>query len=129
MSNDVGRCPSDPGSREPSPAVSALRASIPSAAHTPAPWQHEDDSFGPNHRHSIFAFGKTIAHLYCTKGDEQEDAANARLIAKAPDLGALLLMYSDLDCDFGALAGCGGIGIPPCRGCIIRKTLTEAGLL
>lgn len=110
-------------------AVSPVPASIPSAAHTPAPWRHYDDSSSPNHRHSIVAMGKTVAHIYCTKGDEAEDAANARLIAHAPDLGALLLLYSDMDCDFGAVAGCGGVGTPPCRGCTIRDTLISAGLL
>ena len=73
--------------------------------------------------------GKTIAHVICATGDEHEDAANARLIAAAPDLGALHLLYSDLDCDFGDVAGCRGVGGPPCRGCTIRNTLSQAGLL
>lgn len=54
--------------------------------HTPGPWQHYDDSADATHRHQIAAFGKTVAHVYCTKGDETSDAANARLIAAAPDL-------------------------------------------
>ncbi|RYG88641.1 MAG: hypothetical protein EON59_03840 [Alphaproteobacteria bacterium] len=114
----------------PSPqAVSPVPASIPSACHTPPPWLHKDDSNSPNHRHSIVAMGKTVAHIYCTKGDEVEDAANAKLIAQAHNMGGLLLMYSDLDCSFGVLAGCGGMGTPPCRGCMIRNVLTDAGLL
>lgn len=53
---------------------------------TPGPWFHYDDSDNPQHRHMIAAMGKTVAHIYCTKGDESADAANAALIAAAPDL-------------------------------------------
>ena len=54
--------------------------------HTPGPWIHYDDSDAPSHRHVIAAIGKTIAHVYCTKGHEEKDAINARLIAAAPEL-------------------------------------------
>lgn len=56
------------------------------AKHTPAPWRHYDDSDTANRRHEIVAMGKTVAHIYCTKGMEAEDAANGRLIAAAPAL-------------------------------------------
>lgn len=54
--------------------------------HTPGPWFHYDDTPRRIHGHEIAATGKTVARIYCTKGDEAEDAANARLIAAAPDL-------------------------------------------
>lgn len=54
--------------------------------HTPEPWFHYDDTQHRIHGHEIAATGKTVARIYCTKGDEAEDAANARLIAAAPDL-------------------------------------------
>ncbi len=129
---DDGRLPDGTGLsslRDGAADASPPKASIPSAAFTPPPWRHYDDSDSANHRHSIVAWGKTIAHIYCTKGYEIEDAANARLIAHVHELGQLLLMYADLTCDFGAVAGCGGVGTPPCRGCTIRNTLTSAGLL
>ncbi len=61
------------------------------AAPTPGPWTHYDDSdsrFARAHRHQIAALGKTIAHIYCTNGQEDEDYANARLIAAAPETAA-----------------------------------------
>lgn len=56
--------------------------------HTPGPWRWYDDTdeAGKNNRHEIVAVGKTVARIYATKGAEAEDAANARLIAAAPDL-------------------------------------------
>ena len=54
--------------------------------HTAGPWKHYDDSKQSVHRHQIVAMGKTIAHIYCTNGMEEEDASNARLIAAAPEL-------------------------------------------
>lgn len=54
--------------------------------HTPGPWFHYDDSESVVHRHDISATGKTIARIYCTKGNEDIDAANAHLIAAAPAL-------------------------------------------
>mgnify|MGYP003341995656 CR=1 FL=1 len=54
--------------------------------HTPGPWKHYDDSENSVHRHEIVALGKTVARIYCTNGAQIEDAANARLIAAAPDL-------------------------------------------
>lgn len=54
--------------------------------HTPGPWTHYDDSAASVHRHDIVAKGKTVARVYCTQGDELEDAANARLIAAAPEM-------------------------------------------
>lgn len=62
--------------------------------HTLGPWTHYDDSVNPQHRHMIAAMGKTVAHIYCTNGDEIADKANARLIAAAPDL-LEALMNSD----------------------------------
>jgi hypothetical protein len=63
--------------------------------HSEAPWKHYDDSEAATHRHVIAAMGKTVAHIYCTKGREAEDAANARLIAAAPDmLSALELIIA-----------------------------------
>lgn len=61
---------------------------------TPGPWTHYDDSKNPQHRHVIASRGKTVAHIYCTRGDETPDAANALLIAAAPD------MYEALSCMF-----------------------------
>jgi hypothetical protein len=55
------------------------------SAHTPGPWIHYDDSAdGKTNRHEIQARGKTIAHIYWSVPDQ--DKANARLIAAAPDL-------------------------------------------
>lgn len=56
--------------------------------HTPAPWTHYDDSAPSRYhpQHKIQSRGKSIATVYCTRGDEATDAANARLIAAAPDL-------------------------------------------
>lgn len=54
--------------------------------HTPGPWVTYDDSALPSHRHTVIALGKTIAYIYCTKGDEAQDASNAKLIAAAPEL-------------------------------------------
>lgn len=54
--------------------------------HTPGPWTHYDDSKSHVHRHEIVALGKTVARIYCTNGDEEEDAANARLISAAPQM-------------------------------------------
>jgi len=54
--------------------------------HTPGKWVHYDDSRQSVHRHLIAAMGKTIAHIYCTAGDEAADEANARLIAAAPEM-------------------------------------------
>lgn len=60
--------------------------------HTLGPWTHYDDAevgaLHPNHK--IQSRGKSIATVYCTRGDEVIDAANARLIAAAPDLLATL---------------------------------------
>ncbi len=52
--------------------------------HTPGPWTHYDDCHDTTRRHEIVARGKTIARIYCTRGDEEADRANARLIAAAP---------------------------------------------
>jgi hypothetical protein len=55
------------------------------SAYTPGPWTHYDDSNdGKTNRHEIQARGKTIAHIYCSVPDQ--DFANARLIAAAPDM-------------------------------------------
>ncbi len=63
---------------------------------TPGPWRKHDDGTSPMHRYVVAAFGKTIAYLYCTKSDEAEDNANARLIAAAPDLyEALERMFAE----------------------------------
>lgn len=53
--------------------------------HTQGPWFHYDDSDRSIPRHTVVASGKTISNVYCTKGDEKADQANARLIAAAPD--------------------------------------------
>lgn len=53
------------------------------ASATPGPWVHYDDSKESVHRHEIVALGKTVARIYCTKGMEAEDAANAALIVRA----------------------------------------------
>lgn len=54
--------------------------------HTPGPWRSYDDSASPMHKHTVVAFGRTVAHLYCVKGCEAEDRANSHLIAAAPDM-------------------------------------------
>lgn len=70
------------------------------SGNTPGPWGHYDDSKAATHRHAIVSMGKTIAHVYCTRGDEEADAANARLIAAAPDcLGALRDLLARFDPD------------------------------
>jgi hypothetical protein len=51
--------------------------------HTPTPWSSYSTSDGTNRRHQIVSIGKTIAHIYCTKGNEDEDVANAAFIVKA----------------------------------------------
>lgn len=53
--------------------------------HTPGPWVTYDDH-DSIHRYEILAIGKTIARIYCERGDEATDAANAALIAAAPTL-------------------------------------------
>lgn len=54
------------------------------SGHTKGPWVHYDDSNRAIPRHTVVAAGKTVTTVYCTKGQEDEDAANARLIAAAP---------------------------------------------
>ena len=55
------------------------------AEYTPGPWVHYDDSAdGKTNRHEIAAFGKTICHIYHSV--PEQDKANARLIAAAPEL-------------------------------------------
>ena len=67
--------------------------------YTPGPWTHYDDAT-TTARHEIAASGKTVARVYCTKGDEVVDHANARLIAAAPDLLEALETIM-LDCQTG----------------------------
>ena len=53
--------------------------------YTPGSWTHYDDSAdGKTNRHEIVALGKTICHIYHSV--PLEDAANAKLIAAAPEL-------------------------------------------
>ena len=61
---------------------------------TPAPWTHYDDSDSVTNRHEIVAMGKTVCHIYCSVKDE--DTANAKLIAAAPDLYAALNKLLDV---------------------------------
>ena len=65
------------------------------AAHTPGPWQTNVDDFGTSNTGGAYVgvyddFGKTLAHVLCRdivgSGGENPYAANARLIAAAPDL-------------------------------------------
>jgi hypothetical protein len=58
-------------------------------SHTPGPWTHYDDSKdGKTNRHEIAAMGKTVCHIYHSV--PAEDAANARLIAAAPEMYEML---------------------------------------
>ena len=70
---------------------------IPSKA-TPGPWVHYDDSHdGKTNRHEIVAMGKTVCRIYLSV--PEEDAANARLIAAAPNLLAALKALVPIDFD------------------------------
>lgn len=60
--------------------------------HTPGPWAHYDDSRDrKTNRHEIAAMGKTVCHIYHSV--PEQDAANARLIAAAPDLLAVAQFF------------------------------------
>ena len=51
---------------------------------TQGSWKHYDDSDdGKTNRHEISAWGKTVGRVYCTKGREDQDAANATLLSCA----------------------------------------------
>lgn len=56
------------------------------AKHTPGPWHLEGDRIEADHRHSLLP----VATVYRSPGDEAEDAANAALLAAAPELLASL---------------------------------------
>ena len=68
------------------------------AEHTPGPWAHYDDR-DTTQRHEIAATGKTVARIYCTNGHEEEDDANARLIAAAPELLSALEAIAQIQRD------------------------------
>lgn len=64
-------------------------------AHTPGSWETNVDDFGASNTGGAYVgvyddFGKTLAHVLCRdivgSGGENPYAANARLIAAAPDL-------------------------------------------
>ncbi len=65
--------------------ASPARAAEKAVTHTPGPWTHYDDaqpgSYHPQHK--IQSRGKSIATVYCTRGDEAVDAANAAFIVRA----------------------------------------------
>ena len=64
--------------------------------HTPGPWKFYDDSNdGKTNRIEIVAIGKTVARIYHSV--PAEDLPNARLIAAAPDLLALLKELIDIE--------------------------------
>lgn len=94
------------GSREPSPAVSALRASIPDAGQTPLPWAqgtgggggatnfvYETASGAPSH---------AVASCYFDSRPYAERAANAAYIAHACNAHPVLL--EALETAFAALS-------------------------
>lgn len=94
--------------QSPSPAVSAAPAAgIPSAGHTPGPWEvkylHDTHHYGC---FQIVTFAqRQRAHMRerATGGDKAEREANARLIAAAPELlealEKILLRTQPLDGD------------------------------
>jgi len=73
--------------------------------HTPGPWRVEDDVQGCK---NIFAGTDAFATVHADRDsvaythgiDEAEDAANARLIAAAPDLLAMLQKWYEAEYDF-----------------------------
>jgi hypothetical protein len=62
---------------------------------TEGPWTAYLGLPSPQYRHQIVAFGKTVARIYCTKGDETADTANARLIAASPTMAKYIQRKAD----------------------------------
>lgn len=83
---------------------------------TPGPWVHYDDTSeaGKTGRHEIVAHGKTVAQIYSTRGCEETDLSNAKLISAAPDLlnaaESLLQMIEDYEMEDELEAGEEGAG-------------------
>lgn len=77
-------------------------------AHTPGPWTAEPDTNGQNRRRYILSPRADIIGTVTTiNGFEKECAANARLIAAAPDLLAALddlLLWADIPDDGSRVA-------------------------
>ena len=72
--------------------------------HTPGPWWIDDDGFVASGNGETYV---TVADPHCNNQDIDEREANARLIAKAPDLKAALAwaldqIEDDLDPDHQA---------------------------
>lgn len=71
--------------------------------HTPAPWKQASDAF----YYITDAHGNALAHVIDSRMPEKETAANARLIAAAPELLRALeeitLAYVNARVRFGAL--------------------------
>lgn len=69
-----------------------------SMEHTPGPWTNHGRISQPGLPHSAVAAKTLIARVYSEAfGDEAQEAANARLIAAAPELLAVLVELTDLE--------------------------------